>query len=173
MHDATVRRFVLELYYGKGDLDLGERSREALVSLVTRIAPNVELETHVLPARKILRTSFEVEGVRYENVPYHGPGSSGRETLLITPEQIGRDGFGWNGCCVVTRAAILRKAEHRGNPADLLIHEWLHTLYGEEIDGCPIPFVDHAGAFGFSGVRGLDGEDTWHEWYRYMLGARR
>jgi hypothetical protein len=133
---------------------------------VNDLAPQIALTVHVLKAYEICRA--DVGG---RDVPYHPPSASSRQSLLITSEPIGAHGWGWPPCCVVSRGRLEWKAANGGDPADLLIHEWLHTLVGMTINGRPVPFADDAEKLGFSGVPGPDGDDTWHEWYRYALGG--
>ena len=66
---------------------------------------------------------------------------------------------------------MVRKAAAGGNPADLLIHEWLHTIYGEAINGRTAPDVDDAETAKKMGFVGTPGDLTWHPWYRFVLGG--
>jgi hypothetical protein len=167
-----MTRFTLELYYEHdGDRRVGDDAADALRRLVAELAPRVDLEVTVLEAVAIEHAVFDRHGGR-RVVPYHGPARAGSQTLLITSDEIGAEGWGWPGCCVVGRQALVRKAAAGGNPADILVHEWLHTICGEVIDGRAVPFVDDAETLGFTSVPGADGEPTWHAWYRYALGGR-
>jgi hypothetical protein len=132
---------------------------------VSDLAPQIALTVRVLKARETGRT--DVGG---RDIPYHAPSMPSRQSLLITSEPIGAQGWGWPPSCVVSRQRLEWKAANGGDPADLLIHEWLHTLAGMTIDGRPVPFADDAETHGFAGTPGPDGDDTWHEWYRYALG---
>jgi hypothetical protein len=55
--------------------------------------------------------------------------------------------------------------------ADITIHEWLHTIEGQMIQGRSVPYVDSPEAHRFGSTVGADGQATWHDWYRFMLGA--
>jgi hypothetical protein len=72
---------------------------------------------------------------------------------------------------VVSLAAAKAKESNGGDPIDIVIHEWIHTLDGQIIDGRAVPFVDDAGDHGYAGVPGADGEPRWEEWYRRCLGG--
>lgn len=166
-----MNRFALEVYYESGDdRELAERARTALLELVTKLAPHVALEALVLRASSIRRGTFNWCGSR-RDVPYHEPSRPNSQTLLITSEELGAHGWGWPGRCVVSKQALVLKIAEGGNEADLLIHEWLHTIYGEAINGRTVPYVDHADRFGFEGTPGPDGDLTWHAWYRFVLGG--
>jgi hypothetical protein len=161
-------------FESENDRDFAERASGALQQLVGTIAPNVVLlEILTLKANLIRRHSFSWEGGE-RNVPYHPPSQLGRQTLLITSEDIQAQGWGWPGSCVVSKRELDIKAASGGNPADILIHEWLHSIEGQIINGRPVPFVDddeQMGLMGFTGSVGTDGEPTWHDWYRYVLGG--
>jgi hypothetical protein len=165
-----MSRFTLELYFENDDHDLAGRASAALRQLVSELAPNVVLEILILKAQSITRRVFDWGGSR-RDVPCHDPSRPGHQTLLITSEDIQAHGWGWPGGCVVSKHALITKAANGGNPADLLIHEWIHTLQGVEINGRPVPFTDCAEEMGFIGIPGADGEPTWHEWYRFALGG--
>jgi hypothetical protein len=165
----VLTRFVLELYFeSDGDRDFAERASAALQQLVCEVAPHVALEVHVLEAYSV-RRNFDPSIQR--DVPSHDPSLPGRQTLLITSEDIQAEGRGWGGNCVVSKRALDRKTANGGNPADILIHEWIHTLHGKVINGRQVPFTDDAEKMGFSSTPGADGEPTWHDWYRFALGG--
>jgi hypothetical protein len=161
----------LELYFeSDADRVFAERSGRALQQLVSEIAPNLDLDVLVFKAHSITRSKFDWGGSP-RDVPSHGPSVPGRQTLLITREDIGAQGWGGPGACVVSKQEVEAKEAKGGNPADLLIHEWLHTLEGQVINGKPVPFADNAEQMGFTGIPGADGQDTWHDWYRFALGG--
>jgi len=160
---------MLELYFeSDGDRDLTERLSAALQQLVRALAPHIALDVHVLEAHSFRRN---VDSGTGRDVPSHDPSVPGRQTLLITSEDIQAEGWGWPGSCVVSNQALNRKAAKGGNPAEILIHEWIHTVQGEVINGRPVPFADHAEKMGFRPTPGADGEPTWHDWYRFALGG--
>src|SRR5207244_5627273 len=95
----------------------------------------------------------------------------GHQTLLITSDDIQAQGWGWPGSCVVSKGALSSKAVKGGNMADILIHEWIHTIQGKVINARPVPVADDAEKLGFSCTQGADGEPIWHDWYRFALGG--
>jgi hypothetical protein len=86
-------------------------------------------------------------------------------------EDIQAQGWGWSGSCVVSKQALNIKAAKGGNTADILIHEWIHTIQGVIMNGRLVPFADDAQKMGFRCTLGADGEPIWHEWYRFALGG--
>jgi len=166
-----MKRFTLEVYFeNDDDRDLAERASAALLQLVADVAPHVALEVLLHKADSISRHSFDWGGSR-RDVPCHDPVRPDHQSLLITSEDIEAQGWGWPGRCVVSKQALSSKAAKGGNEADILIHEWLHTIQGEIINGRPVPFVDDAEKFGFRCTLGVEGEPTWHGWYRFALGG--
>jgi hypothetical protein len=163
-----MNQFALELYFeSEDDRALAERASAALKKLVGDIAPHVVLDVTVLQARSISRHRFERGGSH--DVPHHG--RPGRQTLLITREDIHAQGWGWPGSCVVSKQELSAKAASGGDMADILIHEWIHTIQGEMINGKAVPFADDAEKMGFTSTLGGDGRPTWRDWYRFALGA--
>jgi hypothetical protein len=158
---------LLEIYFeDDSDRALAERSRADLKRIVRDLAPWIALSVDLMKASNTPQT--DVGG---RNVPYHPPSAASHQSLLITSEPIGADGWGWPPSCVVSRQKLEWKTANGGDPADLLVHEWIHTLYGIEINGRAVPNPDSEQGFGFPPVKGGDGEDTWHDWYRYALGG--
>jgi len=159
--------FLLEFYYEEpAYANFAAEYAGKLKTLVDALAPHICLTIQILPAKNIVRWSCcEV------NAPKIDPSSRDRQSLLMTEEGLGGYyGFGAaDGYCCVSRLAMQRKLEKGGDPTDILIHEWLHTLCGKMINGECVPFADHAERFGFQGVKGPDGEDTWNEFYRCAL----
>jgi hypothetical protein len=168
--------FTLELYYEHDDdRAFAEAVRVDLIELVRRLAPHLTLEVLVVKASAIRRGEADR--------PYHDAGAPGRQTMLVTREEVGAQGWGWTqedltgrgwgqqGHAVVSTQRMEDKARRGGDPADISIHEWLHTIEGLEIrDGDPVPWVDCGNlAAPFPPTRGPDDEDVWHDWYRHML----
>lgn len=166
--------FTLEVYYEN------DRDREFAISeadkfqrLVARLAPHIILSVQVLPATRIIRASGSCNGQSF-NVPNQEPSGPECRSLLITNEPIlvgdrlqqGLAGYP-KGC--INKQAMEAKTRLRGNSADITIHEWLHTVAGMSLNGHVIPNPDTAQAHGFTSIIGPDGEETWDDWYRYML----
>jgi len=154
----------LEIYYESGvDRAIAEMAAEAMQSLLAALCldPPIELSIEVQPAIH----------VEHANLPYHRASQPGLQTMLLTNEQLGAQGWGWSGHCVVNVSLMLDKARRGGDPADILIHEWIHTLQGETINGRVVPFADDAGDQGFVGTMGPDGELRWLPWFRHCLGS--
>jgi hypothetical protein len=143
----------------------------ALEQLVKRLAPHVALEIAILEATSVRQESVpDTEGVVHV-LPFHPPSRPDTNTLLITHDTIeGREGWGRGGSCVVNVEKLNGRADAGGDVADILIHEWLHTIHDEPINGRPVPWADNAEHKGFTPEIGADGWKTWHRWYRYALG---
>ncbi len=162
---------ILELFSERGrDRDLADRASNGLRILVAHLAPHIGLDVRVLNATHIRRHRFPWGGVE-RDVPCHAPTLPGRQTLLMTDEAIGAQGWGWPGCGVVSIPALNAKRSAGGDIADIVIHEWIHTLQGTIINGKPVPFADDAECLGYTSVAGADGEPTWHAWFRFALGG--
>jgi hypothetical protein len=166
-----TNHLTLEIYHESGDRGVAERAAEALKRLVGELGPDLVLDLHVMEAFAVGRQYLGPDFAR--EVPFHPSSGPGRQSLLITSEDIGAQGWGWQGSCVVSKQQMESKQHRGGDPADILIHEWLHMLYGKTIKGHPVPNVDHAPKYRYQGLKGLDGEDTWHAWYRFLLGGDR
>jgi len=171
MTKAFMTNVILELFIEGGrNRELANRAGDGLRILVARLAPHIVLDVSVLNATDIRRHRFPWGGVE-RDVPYHAPTSPGRQTLLMTDEPIGAQGWGWPGCGVVSIPALNAKRAAGGDIADIVIHEWIHTLQGMIINGRPVPFADDAERLGYTSVTGADGEPTWHAWFRFALGG--
>jgi hypothetical protein len=168
-----MKSLTLEIYYERVlDRVFAERVTAALSQLVRELAPHIALNIHLgeAEANSLARTNFEWGGA-VRDVPWHKPRLREHQSLLITNEDIGAQGWGWKGACVVSKLALETKAARGGDPADVLIHEWIHTLQGMTINGRDVPFADDAERMGFDHAVGPDGEATWHDWYSFALGA--
>ncbi len=161
----------LELYYEPDvGLELAHRAKESLCALVARIAPHIALDIGVELATGINENTFQWQGT-LRRVPYHPPSQAGCQSLLITARPLYAEGWGWQGKCVVSASALNGKEAAGGNMADILIHEWIHSLEGKEINGRHVPFADLAEEQGFAPEQDSQGRLTWHAWYRYALGS--
>jgi len=161
----------LELYYEQDvGLELADRAKESLRALVARIAPHIALDIGVELATGIKERTIQLKDTLLR-VPYHLPSQSGRQSLLITTQPLYAEGRGWQGACVVSASALNEKEGAGGNMADILIHEWIHSLEGNVINGRPVPFADLAEEQGFAPEMDSQGRKTWHAWYRYVLGS--
>ncbi len=164
--------FVLELYYEKdSQQELAERVRTAHQNLVRRIAPHIQLEVRVVKAASLIRCTPTVHGRRYD-VPNHLPTSPSHQSLLITSEDFGLPGLAGPGKGCLNESTLRKKLESGADPADITVHEWLHTLEGQCIRECRIPNPDTSELherFRRPTGRDVDGDDTWHEWYRHVL----
>jgi hypothetical protein len=164
-------RFFLEIYFeSDDDRSVADRGAESVRRLVTTLAPHIELQIVVIKYSRICRRHFDWGGAD-RDVPCHEPSSKGRQTLLITNESLGAEGWGWPGAGVASKQEMEAKAHAGGDVADILLHEWLHTIQNVPINGRPVPFADDAEKMGFKSVPGLDGKPTWHDWFRFALGG--
>jgi len=166
-------RLTLELYFEtEPDRIPTEQYAASLQTLVSSLAPHVHLLTPVFRADHVVRVCFHWGGVE-RNVPNVPTSASGTQSLLLTHEDIGAEGWAGPGQGCVSNERLAAKASGRGNPIDILIHEWIHTLEGVSINGRAVPNPDNNADCGFpdpSGI-GADGVPTWHTWYQYCLGC--
>ena len=167
------RAFTLELYYEQpGTGEFAESVKDDLLRLVGALAPHINLTVHVLPATGIIRSRFFDAQGAFRDVPNQPATIPERQSLLITSEEIGASGWAGPGSGCVSKGAILRKRHNRGDSADITIHEWLHTLQGQHIGVRSLPSPHNNGAYpeyGSPSGHSLDGDQTWHAWYRFLL----
>ena len=108
--------FALELYYERPeDAALASEAAGALKAVVARLAPQIDLAVHVSPAVAITRSRFQYRGVA-KDVPNHDPSIAGRQTLLLTAEDIGAQGWagpGYGGIWRRERAAYASEGQGR------------------------------------------------------------
>jgi hypothetical protein len=84
--------FILELYFeNEGDRAFAEGEADELKCLVHLLAPHIDLKVEVVKATVIERIQFYYLGTSYD-VPNHAPSVEGRQSLLITSENIGAQG---------------------------------------------------------------------------------
>jgi hypothetical protein len=163
--------FFLELYF-EHDVDRAFAEGEAnkLTSLVRKLAPHIALHVSVLNATNILRRRFCCDGRSYD-VPNQAPSRSGRQSLLITSEDIQAEGWAGSKQGCLSKQRMEEKERNRGSSADITIHEWMHTIEGLQVDGRRMPDPHSNASFGFTvpSGRGGDGQDIWHDWYAFAL----
>ena len=132
-------------------------------SLVSDLAPHVQLEIRVLRASGITRSTGTLDGKPYD-VPNQQPSSPFHQSLLITSEAIGWQGLAGPVIGCVSEQALRDKMNKGGNPADITVHEWLHTLEGLCIRDGRLPSPDSSGLhdqFCKPSGEGPDSEATW------------
>jgi hypothetical protein len=65
---------------------------------------------------------------------------------------------------------------HTGNGSvDITIHEWLHTLYEDEVNGKRIPCPDDEHRYAYDGkylTEESGGQHGWVNWYRALLTGK-
>jgi hypothetical protein len=163
--------FSLELFYEQDD-DLGFAEAEAqkLCALVSCLAPHIELRTKVYKATSISTCPLKRKDGRVYDIPTHEPMEEGSQTLVVTNNGIGSQGRAGPGKGCVCKPKMEQKIRNGGDSAEITIHEWLHTIAGETINGRTIPDPDCKEGYRFR-KEGPDGEPQWLEWFRYMLRA--
>jgi hypothetical protein len=171
-----MAEFTLELYYERDtDRDFAEGEVAKRKEMVREVAPHVALKILVLRATNIYRSTGSLADGQCYDVPNQNPGSPGRQSLLIMNENINQSGLAGttSGClCKQHMVEMIKRGE---NSANITIHEWLHTICGQDIDGWRVPYVDSSREYGFSNPSGqhVAGSETWHEWYRFVLSWKR
>jgi hypothetical protein len=164
-------KLALDLFFeGEENEAFARELATNLATEVRRLAPHITLDVDVRQAVHVAPWPIEWSG-RQVRAFQHAPTAPGRQSLLITDRDIGAQGWGTRTCAVVSKPAIEKKKRNGGNPVDIAIHEWIHTLEGTVINGRPVPFADVAEKCGFAGETGPDGELRWDAWYRYCLGG--
>jgi hypothetical protein len=164
-------KFCLQIFYEQSDdRQLSEDVANNLRELVNKLAPHIELQTSVLPA-----TSIEMWRIDRDSSdacgPTHPPTSVDTQTLVVTNREFGSAGHGWaQGRACVSRREMETKARKCGDPTEIVIHEWLHTIVGRIINGRRITNPDQL-IDGFTGPSGIrpDGAPQWFDWYRHLL----
>ena len=163
--------FRLEIFFEQEqDKDFAEKEAEKLLTLVTKLAPHINLRIKVQKASRTYK-----EG----DIPVHDPIEEGSQTLLITHEEFGpeegranREGRAGSEKGCLSKQKMVEKERKGGNSADITIHEWLHTIAGKTINGREIPHPHQNASYGFSentATKGPNGAYRWYNWYRYIL----
>lgn len=162
--------FTLELYYMKdSDKKFAEEEAKRMVALLGKIAPHIELDIKVVKATAPFRSKFESGG--WHDVPNHQPSNKNFQSLLITEEDIGAAGWAGPVMGCLSKQRLQDKLARGGDSADISLHEWMHTLYGQKINGREIGWLHANPQFGFSDPDYLDtcGDGIWHKWYTFLL----
>jgi len=163
--------FSLELFYEQDDdLRFAEAEAHKLRALVSCLAPHLELRTKVYKATSICTYPHIRNDGRVYDIPRHDPMEEGSQTLVVTNNDIGSQGRAGPGKGCVCKPRMEQKIRNGGDSAEITIHEWLHTIAGETINGRTIPDPDCKEGHRFR-KEGPDGEPQWLDWYRYMPRA--
>jgi hypothetical protein len=167
--------FTLEVYYEcDEDKDFSIAEAGKLRDLVHELAPHIALNVDVQKATDICRSQVDLPDGRHYDVPNQNPSSSGRQSLLITSEDFGLLGLAGPGRGCLNKKLMLEMIGRGGNSANITIHEWLHTIQDQNVNGWNIPPADSSADYGFRDPSGYDhGSPTWHEWYRFALSGMK
>ncbi|MEI7901133.1 MAG: NPCBM/NEW2 domain-containing protein, partial [bacterium] len=162
--------FTLELYYMKdSDKKFAEEEAKRMIALLGKIAPHIELDIKVVKATAPFRSKFESNG--WHDVPNHQPSDKCFQSLLITEEDIGAAGWAGPVMGCLSKQRLQDKLARGGDSADISLHEWMHTICGQKINGREIGWLHANPQFGFSDPDYLDkcGDGIWHKWYAFLL----
>ncbi len=165
--------FTLDLYYINDNdrrFALGEAKK--MTSLLAEIAPHIDLAIKVLKSTSPVRTKFESGG--WHDVPNQPPTDKSFQSLLITEEDIGAAGWSGPPMGCLSKQRLEDKINRGANSADISIHEWMHTLMGQKINGRELGWLHDNEKFGFIDPDYVDkaGDGMWRRWYRYYLRWR-
>ena len=164
--------FTLELYHEvDAQCDLAQTVADSHRRLVARLAPHLHFEVLVLQVSAVTRSRGVFAGQSYD-VPNQAPSSSLHQSLLITAEHLAWSGLAGPAKGCLSETHLRAKIASDADPADITVHEWLHTLEGLCICGRRMPSPDtseHHERFHQPSGSAEDGEATWHEWYRFLL----
>jgi len=169
--EPAPTHFTLELYYEhESDHAFAQAEAAKLIALVHSLAPHIDLQVLVFQATDIKRVKFPYGGVIHD-VPTEAPSRDDRQSLLISSEDVGAEGWAGEHQGCLSKAKLVALVQRGGDSADVTIHEWLHTIAGLEINGRKIPNPHTNAAFGFPlpTERSPNGIYTWHAWYAFML----
>lgn len=163
-------KFTLELYYSNDkDRQFAEGEAKKMTTLLAQIAPHIELTIKVLKSTSPIRSKFESAG--WHDVPNQPPTNKSFQSLLITEENIGAAGWAGPGMGCLSKQGLQEKAGKGGNSADISLHEWMHTIMGQKINGRELGWLHDNPKFGFPDPDSIDkaGDGVWHRWYKYYL----
>jgi hypothetical protein len=93
--------FRLEIYFEQDDdQEFARKEAQKLSTLVRELAPLIELKIKVLKAKTIHKIDNYIWEGAYFNLRLHDPEEDGSQTLLITNDDVGAEGFslGQRGC---------------------------------------------------------------------------
>jgi hypothetical protein len=168
---VSTQSLLLDLFFEEeATREFAFEAASGLRQAVARLAPSVDVQVEIHLATNVVPWEFNAEG-RAIRIVRHASTSSDRQSLLITDMDLGALGWGTKGSAVVNRQGMEQKAASGGDPIDIVVHEWIHTLEGISINGRPVPFADDATKYGFVAVAGADGQDRWDAWFSYALGV--
>jgi hypothetical protein len=165
-----AKTFSLELYYAKDkDRAFAEAEAKRMVKLLAELAPHIELKIRVLKSTSPVRCKFDSNGPH--DVPNQRPSSDACQSLLITDEDIGAAGWAGPKMGCLSKQRMEEKLAKGADSADISLHEWMHTLYGQEINGRTLGWLHDNPKFGFPDPDSIDksGDGVWHRWYKFYL----
>jgi len=166
-------KFKLELYFtDASDHTFAEKEKTKLIDLVKRLAPHIDLEIDVLIATNVKHDGADPKDRDY--MPYHPASCDSYQSLLITNELLGPgivEGrsflYGKAGCII--RPRMEEKINKGGYSEDITIHEWIHTIYGMDINGRKIPNPHNSNGFPCDSEKAPNDPVRWLNWYKYLL----
>ena len=188
-----MKTFTIDIYY-ESDADRDFASCEA-----EKLRKHIECLSEI-GGKASLSISYEVykEEHPFKNdqsggcQPKYNLPKQGFSSVTITNECIGCHGYGgtyWPealsncmpqpntnliSCWPVRLASVSKRVmeRKREKSVEVTIHEWLHTIIDEEVNGKKIPLVDKQAGFAYAGKYRNDSEgdnDGWKNWYGALL----
>lgn len=169
--EKVMASFGLEVYYEEdADKSFAEAEVKRMKELLKEIAPHLALNAEILKATAIIRSRFDSDGSRHD-VPNHKARNPANQTMLITDEELGANGWGGPGACVVNKGKLQWKLDRGANSADISLHEWMHAIAGQRVNGRALDWLHDNPKWGFNDADYNDksGDGVWREWYRFYL----
>jgi len=107
-------------------------------------------------------------------------------TMLLTREvlyQDGREIAGWGdgsrrqAVVSIQKLETYMQANGENRSVDTTIHEWLHSIYGIQVRGTPVPNPDDDQKYKYPGAYGADRatgqREGWRRWYEAILTGQQ
>jgi hypothetical protein len=179
-----MKTYIVDVFHedSSDGIEFANKAAKKLKEHIERLSeidgkPSLQIECRIYGEEKPFHRDHGDARPRY-NQP-----KTGFSSLTITNESIGGCYYGYGGpypegrlACVNRRWMEEVDENHTGNGSvDITIHEWLHTLYKEEVNGKIVPSPHDQQKYAYEGEYMTDEsgrQHGWVNWYRALLTGK-
>jgi hypothetical protein len=177
-----MKTYIIDVFHDDGS-DAIQFAEEA----ATRLKQHIEHLSEI-DGKPSLRIEYKIYREEHHFHKDHGAfkprynrPKTGFSSLTITREPIGSEGYGGpypeGRLACADRGCMEGKDTNRTGKGsvDITIHEWLHTLFGEEVNGKRIPSPHDEPKYAYNGKYTTEAsgqQDGWVNWYRALLTGK-